>query len=314
MSAKGPERRAYHSSVSYSKKLYIYGGYDIKDGTLDTLWSLDVQKIHDLERLTYEEEARRGATIEWKKVETVGAQKPGGLAHHTAVVCGDKMYLFGGSGPRSNSEVPLWQLDLGKMRWDPVSPRSEQNPLTRDDHSAVVIQDQFMVVFGGFVDGGERTNEMWRYTFASNRWEKIKAKGGPAARAAHSAVARGKEMILFGGRDEDNEKLNDIWSFNFESMQWTQLIPLNAPPTPRCGHSASLHNDCMLIFGGIYDVTKELNDLQSYCFATKKWTAVFEELLPAATASIGSSPLKNTVSPDATPFQKSKTKEGLFRP
>ena len=116
-------------------------------------------------------------------------------------------------------------------------------------------------------------------------------------------------MIIFGGRDEENEKLNDIWSYNFETSQWTQITPANPSqaPVPRCGHSATLYNEnSMLFFGGIYDVTKELNDLQSFNFATRKWETIFEEILPAATANtaFGGSPLKqNTLgSTDATPF------------
>lgn len=51
--------------------------------------------------MSAEEEARRGAAVEWKRVETVGGPlKPGPISHHTSVVSGDKMYLFGGSGPK----------------------------------------------------------------------------------------------------------------------------------------------------------------------------------------------------------------------
>jgi len=82
-------------------RLYIYGGCGIEDGTLATLWCLDTTKVLELDSLSFEEEARRGLTVEWKKVDTLGAPlKPGPLAHHTSVVYGDKMYMFGGSGPR----------------------------------------------------------------------------------------------------------------------------------------------------------------------------------------------------------------------
>lgn len=242
-------------------------------------------------------------------------QKPGSIAHHTAVVAGDKMYLFGGSGPRSSElSTPLWALDLTKLRWEPIVARSEVNPLTRDDHSAVAIGDQYMVIFGGFVDGGERTNETWKYVIATNRWERITwpaSAPAPSARAAHSAIARGNEMIIFGGRDEDNEKLNDIWSFNCETSKWTKITPANPSPLPRCGHSATMYNEnTMLIFGGIFEVTKELNDLQSFDFTTRKWQAIFEELSPAATANVGGgSPVRPGMitSPESTPFSKFKT-------
>lgn len=33
----------------------------------------------------------------------------------------------------------------------------------------------------------------------------------------------------------------------------------------------------MIIFGGIYEITKELNDLHIFDFAKRKWVTVFEE-------------------------------------
>ena len=40
-----PERRGYHASFIHKKKLYIHGGYDIKEGSISSLWSLDIEKL-----------------------------------------------------------------------------------------------------------------------------------------------------------------------------------------------------------------------------------------------------------------------------
>ncbi len=53
-------------------------------------------------------------------------------------------------------------------------------------------------------------------------------------------------------------------------------------PLPRSGHSATLYKDRMLIFGGIYEITKELNDLLAFDFSKGEWSTVFEELGPAS--------------------------------
>ena len=42
----------------------------------------------------------------------------------------------------------------------------------------------------------------------------------------------------------------------------------------------------MLIFGGIFEVTKELNDLLAYDFSAKQWVTLFEELGPASTSPV----------------------------
>ena len=46
----GPERRGYHTSVVSNGTLYIHGGHDIKVGTLDNIWSLDLTKINSLKK------------------------------------------------------------------------------------------------------------------------------------------------------------------------------------------------------------------------------------------------------------------------
>jgi N-acetylneuraminic acid mutarotase len=81
-----------------------------------------------------------------------------------------------------------------------------------------------MLIFGGFVDGGERTNELWRFFFATNTWELIVSKEKvPTPRAGHSALLRGDTMVIFGGCDQDNEKLNDIWVYNIKASTWQEI-------------------------------------------------------------------------------------------
>jgi hypothetical protein len=40
-----PERRGYHASFLYKDKMYIHGGYDIKEGAITSLWSLNIEKL-----------------------------------------------------------------------------------------------------------------------------------------------------------------------------------------------------------------------------------------------------------------------------
>lgn len=46
----------------------------------------------------------------------------------------------------------------------------------------------------------------------------------------------------------------------------------------RSGHSAQIYNDYMLIYGGIFEVTKELNDMHVFDFKNEKWLCLFEEI------------------------------------
>lgn len=102
-------------------------------------------------------------------------------------------------------------------------------PITRDEHSANVYNEDSMIIFGGFVNGS-RTNEVYRFHFNSKRWEKLtpKTKNEPPARAAHSCVVYNDKLVVFGGKDEDNEKLNDVWAFDLELMTW-EMYQSNSP-------------------------------------------------------------------------------------
>lgn len=49
---------------------------------------------------------------------------------------------------------------------------------------------------------------------------------------------------------------------------------------PRSGHSATLYNEnYMLIFGGILDITKELDDMMLFDLERNQWANLFEELM-----------------------------------
>ncbi len=145
------------------------------------------------------------------------------------------MYLFGGSsGEKENRD--LYTLDLQRLTWSIMhvkySSSEEDLPITRDEHSCVVLHDS-MIIFGGFAFG-RRTNDIFRFNFKNFQCTKILPKNDslPCPRAGHSASIRiderkGDCMYIFGGKDDENNKLDDLWKFNFQTKEWTEI---RAPP------------------------------------------------------------------------------------
>ena len=43
-----PDRRSYHSSFIFDRKLYVYGGLDIREGSLASLYELNLQCLNEL--------------------------------------------------------------------------------------------------------------------------------------------------------------------------------------------------------------------------------------------------------------------------
>mmetsp|Transcript_2846 Transcript_2846/g.2670 ORF Transcript_2846/g.2670 Transcript_2846/m.2670 type:complete len:99 (+) Transcript_2846:593-889(+) len=92
-------------------------------------------------------------------------------------------------------------LDMKNMKFEAVYTRGDV-PTHRDEHTALIYENS-MVIFGGFDLNGDRVNDIYRYFFKENKWEKIMVMGGdlPTPRAGHSAVMVGDVMIIFAGKD-----------------------------------------------------------------------------------------------------------------
>jgi N-acetylneuraminic acid mutarotase len=85
-------------------------------------------------------------------------------------------------------------------------------------------------------------------------------------------------MYIFGGKDCDSNKLNDLWSFNLKGNYWTPLMPIGGVlPCTRSGHSSCMYEGYLVIFGGIIEVTKELNDLFAYSLQQNRWIVLQED-------------------------------------
>jgi N-acetylneuraminic acid mutarotase len=87
------------------------------------------------------------------------------------------MYLFGGSSSNNQRESGhyFYSLEMKNYKWEVLHSRGEV-PQSRDDHTAVIYEGS-MVIFGGFTTDGERSNDLYRYYFKDNKWEKINVLG-----------------------------------------------------------------------------------------------------------------------------------------
>ena len=77
---------------------------------------------------------------------------------------------------------------------------------------------------------------------------------------------------------------------------------------PRSGHTASLHNGKMIIFGGILELTKELNEMLIYDFGTKSFSIIGESHNEDLNALQHSN--NRAKEDDSSPLQRRGTKKG----
>ena len=102
---KQPSRRSYHSSFIFDRKLYVFGGLDIREGSLNTLYELNLSCVNEVSTDDSAEvyEEKLISKHKWREVQTTGneAHKPGNVAYHSSIVHKDNMYIFGGNNTRS---------------------------------------------------------------------------------------------------------------------------------------------------------------------------------------------------------------------
>jgi galactose oxidase-like protein/glyoxal oxidase-like protein/Kelch motif protein len=176
--------------------------------------------------------------------------------------------LFGGLGVdgnyRNDTWTPATQLrplenDLFYY-WEPRTTPLPR-PLERAEHSAVVLNDGSMVIYGGR-DGSQVFGDVWRqYNEGGWKWEELTQEpatpGGPlpgrrfghGALYEYSAVAPVRDRALvYGGADTLAGSLadNDVWELTVDVVQhkakWRKLaLESGSPsPLPRYDHAMAL--------------------------------------------------------------------------
>ena len=213
---------------------------------------------------------------------------------HSAVAFGESVLIFGGSAPGTCFNDLHW-FDLAGYKPGATGPRGatlgstvvasaagESAPLTwrrqlivsgptppaRSGHCACALGEERMFLFGG------NTTEMsfsdlWEYNVLRSMWVLIKAAAGipPSPRVGHTLTALGSRLLVVGGREYSTNHFDpSLHSFNVTSKQWA-AVPLqtsaNITAPVRTGHCATVHAGKLLLFGGLNNQNRLLDDLFS---------------------------------------------------
>lgn len=174
---------------------------------------------------------------------------------HSAVrVSGNRVVVFGGLHEKKFlQDVVVLDID-NKVWYEPECMGSGDGqamvgPSPRAFHVAVAIGCH-MFVFGGR-SGRKRLGDFWMLDTDTWEWVELSGYGDlppPRDFAAGASVGNGK-LVIYGGWD-GTKWLSDVYVLDTISLEW-RLLPLSGPsPAPRCGHSATMVEKRMLIFGG----------------------------------------------------------------
>ncbi|KAH9704418.1 Galactose oxidase/kelch repeat superfamily protein [Citrus sinensis] len=176
------------------------------------------------------------------------------LSGHSAVNIGkSKVVVFGGLvDKRFLSDVVVYDID-NKLWFQPECTGNGSNgqvgPGPRAFHIAVAI-DCHMFIFGGRF-GSRRLGDFWVLDTDIWQWSELTSFGdlpSPRDFAAASAIGN-RKIVMYGGWD-GKKWLSDVYVLDTISLEWMQLPVTGSVPPPRCGHTATMVEKRLLIYGG----------------------------------------------------------------
>jgi len=260
----GP-RRSKHTMVAYKDAVYVFGGDKGKS------------MLNDLLRFDVKEKS-------WGRAVSNGLP-PAPRYHHSAVVHGSSMYIFGGfSGDiHSNSNLTnrndLWEYKFTMGQWQLV-PYIGRRPVPRSAHGAAV-NDGKLWIFAGY-DGNARLDDMWTISLEGTEvksWEEVIQVGECPPTCCNFPVAVARDsMFVFSGQS-GQRKNNILFQFNFHSFTWTRITTEHilrgcpSPPTWRYGHIMATYDRHLYVFGGAADNNLS-NDVHCFDLDTQAWSII----------------------------------------
>ncbi|EOA26915.1 hypothetical protein CARUB_v10023011mg [Capsella rubella] len=173
---------------------------------------------------------------------------------HTAVNVGKSMVVvFGGLVDKKFlNDIIVYDIE-NKLWFEPECTGSESEgkvgPTSRAFHVAITI-DCHMFIFGGR-SGGKRLGDFWVLDTDIWQWSELTSFGDlPTPRDFAAAAAIGNQKIVLCGGWDGKKWLSDVYVMDTMSLEWMELSVSGSLPPPRCGHTATMVEKRLLVFGG----------------------------------------------------------------
>lgn len=120
------------------------------------------------------------------------------------------------------------------------------------------IHENSMYIFGGGSSTDTTFNDLWRFDLSRRQWVRPVTMGNyPSPKGSATMICYDHKLILFGGWRYPSFYpphqpwclFNELHYYDIKENRWTVKRTEQSPPT-MAGHSATLHGEQMIIFGG----------------------------------------------------------------
>ncbi|TMS00983.1 Host cell factor 1 [Larimichthys crocea] len=223
----------------------------------------------------------------WKRVLGWTGPVPRPRHGHRAVSIKELMVVFGGGNEGIVDELHVY--NTATNQWFIPAVRGEVPPGCAA--YGFVCDGTRLLVFGGMVEYGKYSSDLYELQASRWEWKRLKAKvpkngPPPCPRLGHSFSLIGSSCYLFGGLANDSEDpknnipryLNDLYCLELRPgssvVGWEIPMTTGQPPPPRESHTAVVTSgrgaNRLIIYGGMSGC--RLGDLWVLHIDSLTWT------------------------------------------
>ena len=267
-----PSETQSHAASSTEGVLYVHGGVSVTQQISPHLWCLKAKRWSLLHSTTNDAEtARYGHTLTYlpesnslvmlggacadgapqESVHTLSLDESTAWVlagcsgevtatmHHTAVLYGNHIIVFGGISQNSClNQIQIF--DTTNLRWlQSYTPQesSPEIPAPRSLHTAHIVslgEEEGMLIFGGRLNGSPNscTNDLFSYNLHGNFWSKVYAGGTiPPPRCGHASTSVRDQLLVYGGTCGETT-YSDCFYLNILTSTWREVHLRGSLPGP----------------------------------------------------------------------------------
>lgn len=208
---QGPSPRFYHAAEVVGRKIVVHGGWDGND-VFDDMWIFNTD------------------SFSWMLPKTAGFSPTPRYGHSLTLTPDGRLMLFGGVSLDKDASLPKYnddvrQLDTDTMIW--TRPRvNGSTPTGRFGHSATLMDNGCIVVFGGWGRGGcqckesvsdPKAHSLQVLDTTTMTWWVPRRVGKKVPRHLHNhgAARAGSAIFMFAGCD-GRQAVNEFVVLNIE--------------------------------------------------------------------------------------------------
>ncbi|KAF2074876.1 hypothetical protein CYY_003831 [Polysphondylium violaceum] len=210
-----------HTATIYGERdIVIFGGYDFSiDKPCNTTYILNTAQLNGLTK------------------PTTSGTTPPPIYGHTATQIGRKMFVFGGNLTDNSQSKEMYQFNTSNYSWS--KPKSQgEPPSSRYGHTASVIYDNYILIFGGN-HKAKALNDIHIFHTERNTWTKI--PGSSSTNDIPSSPIHSSTPLSPTSPSSSSSNNNPINIF------LTQSSPSIPSPSSTRARSATISHDSALL-------------------------------------------------------------------